>query len=109
MSKYKTVPFLNEPKIHELLKYSSIPCFNEMKKIVLEETKRGNKIVCVGDASGHPSETYVIIDFCFEAKCDYENLKLRSMGTKTYQYLCYSDNKGAFEIDFGRIKNISSY
>ncbi|MBQ8781178.1 MAG: hypothetical protein IJZ72_05845 [Oscillospiraceae bacterium] len=100
------VPFLDEPELFKLLKYSNIPCYNEMKRIVLAEIEKGNKILMVGDASDHPSETHVIIDFVFEPKCSYENLKSYSNKTGLYQSLTYCDNKGALEITFGRISKI---
>lgn len=97
------IPFLEKPELQTILNYSSIPCYEEMKKIVLTETEKNNKILLVGDAASHPSETYVIIDFADNPKNSYENLKVSSSKVGAYQYLIYSDNKGALQINFGRM------
>ncbi len=101
-----SIPFLKQPELQELLKCSNIPCYDEMKRIVLVETERNNKILLAGDAACHPSETYVIIDFDGGPKSSYENLKSSSCKAGTYQYLVYSDNNGALQINFGRIAQI---
>lgn len=99
-----SIPFMEAPTLEELLKYSSIPCYEQAKTIVFEETKMNNRIILAGDAAGHPSQTYVIIDFAEEPKGSYADLKIGTNLKGSYQYLMYSDNKGALQINFGRRK-----
>ncbi len=97
------IPFLEQPELQEVLKYTNIPCYEAAKKVISEETEKGNKILLVGDAGCHPSETWVVIDFSEKPKGVYEDLKEDTRSTKRYPYLSYSDNKGALHITFGRI------
>ena len=98
------IPFLEQPELQEVLKYNNIPCYEVAKKVISEETEKGNKILLVGDAGCHPSETCVVIDFAERPKYFYEDLKEDTRANKRYPYLSYSDNKGALQIIFGRIE-----
>ena len=54
-----------------------------------------------------PGETVVVIDFADEPQSDYAGIKVKKRkGGAEYKYLVLSDNKGALEVDFGRIKEI---
>ena len=99
------IPFMRCPTIKELFEYDNIPRYEDMRKIILEEVEKNNKILLVGDAACHPSETYVIIDFAEEPKGLYVDLKDEICKGKTYQYITYCDNKGALRINFRRMED----
>jgi hypothetical protein len=65
-----------------------------------------NEILMVGDVASHPSETYVVIDFSEKPQNQYDNLKSCDCKDGVYQYISFSDNTGACQINFGRITDI---
>lgn len=95
------VPFLEKPTAQEVLEYNKIPCYADVKRVILAECDN-NEMLSVGDAAFHPSETYVVIDFAKKTQSQYDNLKSANCKTGTYQYLLFSDNTGACQINFGR-------
>ncbi len=98
------IPFLEKPTAQIVLEYSGIPCYAEVKRIILAECERDNEILLVGDAAGHPSATHVIIDFAKKPQNQYDNLKTDKWSQEMYQYLMFCDNNGACQINFGRIE-----
>lgn len=101
----KSIPFIKNPTISDILKYKEqIPCFDRVERIINEEVEKGNHILCISDIGTTSSETFVVIDFASEAKCDYAQTKVAKWGGCEYRYLALCDNKGAVEFDFGRIK-----
>lgn len=96
------IPFLKKPTAQEILEYTSIPCYADAKRIILAEIENNNTILLVGDAAFHPSTTHVVIDFADKSRIQYDDMKSGSYGDETYQYVLYSDNNGALQINFGR-------
>ena len=43
------IPFLEQPKLQEVLNYTGIPCYETAKEVLSEETEKGNKILLVGE------------------------------------------------------------
>ncbi len=100
------VPWMEQPSIDELFAHgSNIPGFDRAKDIILAETTHNNKILLVGDIGFHPSETVVVIDFAEGPNNEYEGLKTNRYG-RPFQYLSLSDNKGALQVNFGRIDEV---
>ena len=97
------IPFLKKPTVQKVLEYNKIPCYADVQRVILAECEKNNKILLVGDASCHPSETIVYTDFAEKSKNQYDNLKSGKRKDGTYQYLLFSDNAGACQINFGRI------
>ncbi len=99
------VPFMENPKASDILTYrEKIPCFDRAERIIAEEIAKGNRILHIGDKGCMPSETIVVIDFESASKVDYEGMKVSKWGGCEYKYFVLSDNKGAIEFDFGRLK-----
>ena len=71
----RRVPFLEKPTAQRVLEYTGIPCYAEVKKIILAECEKNNEILLVGDAAGHPSEPHVMIEFVGKPQNQYDNLK----------------------------------
>ena len=102
----RAVPYINFPTLEELEPYKDkIPCYDKLKSIIQAETEKGNVVVHIGDAGCMPSETMVIVDFAYEPKCEYENIKVsRMLAAHPYKYLSIGDRKGDTEFDFGAWK-----
>ena len=98
----RRIPFLEKPTAQMVLEYTGIPCYTEVKRIILAECEKNNEILMVGDVSGHPSTTHVMIDFVEKPQNPYDNLKTGKCGDEIYQYLMFCDNNGACKINFGR-------
>ena len=92
-----------EPTAQKVLEYNRIPCYADVQRVILAECEKNNEILLVGDAAFHPSETIVVIDFVEKPQNQYDNLKSGKCKDGTYQYLLFSDNAGACQINFGRI------
>ena len=100
------IPFIDNPDVNEVLEHvrngKHVPCPDRIREVILKEVAKGNVIINVGDAACHPSETCVIVMFAKEAQNNYPDLQRPRNGT--YQGLFFSDNKGAVEIRFGKMK-----
>jgi len=101
------VPHIDFPTSVDLEKYrDTIPCYDEMIDIICAEEKKGNVVVHIGDAGGMLQETIVIVDFAYEPRCYYENLKVsRIISAHPYKYLLLRGRKGDTEFDFGAWKH----
>lgn len=97
------VPHIHFPTWEELEKYrDTIPCYDEMKSIIMQEVEKGNVVVHIGDAGCMPQETIVIVDFAYEPMCEYEGIKIcRNILEHPYKYLTIGERKGDTSFDFG--------
>lgn len=100
------VPYIKFPTLEDLEKYKdTIPGFDDMISIIQAEEARGNVVVNIGDAGCMPQETLVIVDFAYEPKCEYENIKVCNMiKDHPYKYLMIRSKKGDTRLDFGAWK-----
>lgn len=98
----RRIPFLDNPTAQMVLEYTGIPCYAEVKKIILAECEKNNEILLVGDAAGHPSETHVMIEFVGKPQNQYDNLKTDKCRGGIYQYLFLYDNNGICQINFDK-------
>jgi len=103
----RAVPYIEFPTLEELEKYKdTIPSYDEMIRIIQAEEEKGNVVVNIGDAGCMPSETIVIVDFAYEPKCEYENIKVSNMIARhPFKYLIIGDRKGDTRFDFGAWKH----
>ena len=99
----RRIPFLEKPTAQMVLEYTGIPCYAEVKRIILAECEKNNEILMVGDAAFHPSTTHIMIDFAGKPQNPYDNLKTDKCRGEMYQYLFLYDNKGICQINFGRM------
>jgi len=100
------VPMIENPTLEEIREYQGkIPCFELLEEVMSAEIAKGNRVVHIGDAGCHPSETAVILDFVEGPMCEYEGIKsYMYQERELYKYFVVGDNKGCLEFDFGRRK-----
>ena len=91
------IPLKDNPTMEYILQYSEkIPAFGKLNAIIQAELAKGNSITDIGDASFHPSETYVIIRFSAPAKNDYPEMTIHGLTNgNIYKAFNVSDNKGS--------------
>lgn len=100
------VPYIHFPTLEELEKYrDTIPGYDDIICIIRAEMAKGNVVVSIGDAGCMPQETLVIVDFAYEPKCEYENIKVcKIMKENPFKYLSVRAKKGDTRLDFGAWK-----
>lgn len=100
------VPCIIFPTEADLEKYKdTIPAYDEMIHIIRAEEEKGNVVVSIGDAGFMPQETYVVVDFAYEPRCEYDNLKVcTNIKNYPYKYLLLRPRKGDVSFAFGAWK-----
>ncbi len=103
----RAVQSIDFPLLEDLEKYKyTIPGYDEMISIIQAETAKGNIVIHIGDAGCMPQETIVVVDFAYEPKNDYDQIKTHSLSNnREYKYLISGDRKGSLELVFGGWKH----